>query len=322
MKRSTLSKHTLTAFGLVSAAGLVIALTTPASAEERPAGEFGQSEASLPGGAQAEHAALAPAIVLDAVIRDFKPFNDMQNPHNDFERYSGTTRVGLVQETLGSDGKPALASRSGWKIVTEYRDSQGRPINPALYDPERGDSPGRLQQRSDDRIYSDASFEHWYNDTEKNHTIVVPLTLTRVPGTNRYVFDSAVDEPYRSRGGFFPVNDQGWGNHTGWDRNFHFTTEVETEFVYERDAGQVFTFTGDDDVWVFIGGKLAIDMGSLHSIREQTIDLDRLEWLEDGQTYQLKIFHAERRTNQSNFRIETTLKLRGAQLPMARHLFD
>ncbi|MCA3005347.1 MAG: fibro-slime family protein, partial [Phycisphaerales bacterium] len=57
-------------------------------------------------------------------------------------------------------------------------------------------------------------------------------------------------------------------------------------------------------------------------VKSQTIDLDRLPWLTDGQTYELRVFHAERRTTQSNFRMETTLRLRAADLPADTALAD
>jgi fibro-slime domain-containing protein len=52
------------------------------------------------------------------------------------------------------------------------------------------------------------------------------------------------------------------------------------------------------------------------------INLDRLSWLNDGQTYPLKVFHAERHTTQSNFRIDTTIQLRQVAPPAARALAD
>ena len=104
--------------------------------------------------------------------------------------------------------------------------------------------------------------------------------------------------------------------------NYHFTTEIDTEFMFERGTGQIFTFTGDDDVWVFIDRKLVVDMGGLHPAKSQSIELDRLTWLVDGQSYSLKVFHAERHRVQSNFRIDTNLRLRMVDLPPVSGMYD
>ena len=58
----------------------------------------------------------------------------------------------------------------------------------------------------------------------------------------------------------------------GNPHNFHFTSEIHTQFTYE--GGEVFTFTGDDDLWMFINGRLAIDLGGLHPSLSASIDLD------------------------------------------------
>jgi len=150
----------------------------------------------------------------------------------------------------------------------------------------------------------------------------LPITLVRQPGTDLYVFDDQQDERYASLGGFFPINGRLFGNSSGEDRNFHFTYEIDAEFVYHQGRGDVFTFRGDDDVWVFIDGRQVIDLGGVHSVSEQTINLDRLGWLQDGQTFSLKFFFAERHRSQSNFHIETTLQLRSVHLPPVSALFD
>lgn len=263
---------------------------------------------------------LPDQIELMATIRDFKAEYE-QGGHPDFERWYDSTRVGLVEAELGEDGKPVLKSRTGYRIINEYKDAQGRHINPALYDPELGDRIGSLEERNDARYESESRFNQWYRDVPGvNVTVSVPIVLTKKPGTNQYVFDSATDAPYSSLGGFFPINGEGWGNFRD-NKNYHFTTEIVTTFTYNEGIGQTFKFTGDDDVWVFIDGKLAIDMGSLHSRKEQFIDLDRLG-LVDGKKYDLNVFHAERRYSGSNFRIETTLQLRNGSLPMNSGLYD
>jgi fibro-slime domain-containing protein len=266
---------------------------------------------------------LPSTMVLSAVIRDFRP-KEQANGHADFQAFTGTTTVGLVDSTLDADGKPVAISLRGQTINSEFKDAAGRNIMPAHYDPARGDVAGKLSPGgTGNGLASFEGFRQWFRDVPGvNVSKVVDLTFQRVPNTNRYVFDSAQHEPYKSAGGFFPINNDLFGNYGSWGKNFHFTTEIETEFTYSRGTGLVFKFTGDDDVWVFIGGRLVVDIGGLHPKREQFLDLDRLDWLNNGQTYTLKIFHAERRTTESNFRVETTLQLRPVELPPVAGLYD
>lgn len=259
---------------------------------------------------------------LTAIIRDFKA-KELEGGHPDFQAFAGTTRVGLVAEQLGADAKPVLKSLCGQKIISEFRDAQGRNINPAMFDPDLSDTAGVLEERSDKRITSEESFFSWYRDVPGvNMTAQVDLTFVEQGDTGVFVFDSKVDPFYQARGGFFPIDGELFGDYGSWGSNFHFTTEIDTEFTYKRGAGWVFKFTGDDDVWVFIDGRLVIDLGSLHPIREQFLELDRLDWLVDGEVYQLKIFHAERRTSASNFRMETTIPLRSVDLPTTGASYD
>lgn len=266
---------------------------------------------------------LPATLRINAMIRDFKAKGE-PNGHDDFQAYSGSVTVGLVRDTLGANGKPQLLSLRGRTITTQTRDSAGRNIMPSSFDESRGDRKGATSAGgTGNGLTSEAKFNQWYVDVPgTNMSKTVPLTLTRVSGTNRYVFDSATDPDYVNRGGFFPINGDLYGNYSNTGKNFHFTTEIRTNFNYARGQGQVFTFTGDDDVWVFIGGRLVIDLGGLHSKAEQTLDLDRLSWLQDGEQYDLTIFHAERRTTQSNFRMETTLRLRSSDLPQDNALAD
>lgn len=280
---------------------------------------------------------LPDTLALNAVIRDFKA-KGTTGGHNDFQAFTGSTTVGLVNEQLDSEGKPTVKSLRGQLIGTEFQalvPDMAKPgstkwvnINPAMFDASKGDKAGTLTAGGTGNGFaSNESFAQWYRDVNGvNASKVVPLTLKRQSNSNRYVFDSAVDEPYKSRGGFFPINGELYGNYAnnsaGINSNFHFTTELETEFVYERGTGQVFTFTGDDDVWVFIDGRLVIDLGGVHAKKEQTLELDRLSWLQDQKLCTLKVFHAERRTVQSNFRIETTLKLRKVDPPATSGVFD
>ena len=77
------------------------------------------------------------------------------------------------------------------------------------------------------------------------------------------------------------------------------------------EGGQ-FTFNGDDDLWIFINGKLAIDLGGVHGRETKTVQLDTLAeelGIEPNNTYSFDLFFAERHSTQSAFQFETTFEL-------------
>jgi fibro-slime domain-containing protein len=142
------------------------------------------------------------------------------------------------------------------------------------------------------------NFADWYHDRDGvNQATEITINLT-TDGTGKSVYSSDA---------FFPVDGLGFGNQ-GRAHNFHFTTEIHTSFKYQ--GGETFTFNGDDDLWLFINDRLALDLGGLHQREEKIIDLDALAGslgITPGSSYGMDIFHAERHTDSSNFRIETTI---------------
>jgi len=222
--------------------------------------------------------------VLDVTYRDFN------ESHPDFEMpFSGdVVRLTLLQPTLGADLTPV------------FRDSIGCP-----QDPNKPDACANWMPMQP-VITSAATFDQWYHTVNGvNIKFAKTLTLTEQPlGSGTYVFDSA---------NFFPLGpNEGWGitpkNNNPQGMNFLFTTEIHVNFEYK--AGQVFTFRGDDDLWIFVNNKLALDIGSMHVATQGTINFDAQAaalGISAGGTYPMDIFQAARHTSASNFRFETNI---------------
>jgi fibro-slime domain-containing protein len=147
-----------------------------------------------------------------------------------------------------------------------------------------------------------ATFDQWYRDVDGVNLAFqtdLPLTETAT-GSGVFVFDDSE---------FFPLDGKGFPGEERLGHNFHFTTEAHATFFYR--GHESFTFKGDDDVWVFVNGVLAIDLGGVHGVAAATIDFDARAaelGIEPGHSYAFDVFHAERHTSRSNFRIETSIE--------------
>lgn len=169
-------------------------------------------------------------------------------------------------------------------IVLPELGADGKPV----YD-EGGDHPTTNGRES---------FDQWFRDVpEVNTPIDLTLQLTEGEG-GVWTFDDS---------DFFPIDGKGFGDE-GNPHNFHFTLELRTTFRYQ--GGEVFRFRGDDDLFTFINGRLAIDLGGVHGAMEAEIDLDERAdelGIEIGEVYALDFFFAERHLVESNFRVDTTI---------------
>ncbi|MBX3359245.1 MAG: fibro-slime domain-containing protein [Phycisphaeraceae bacterium] len=302
---------------LVSAA---VAAVLAATGTARPAAQPESQQLSAPA-APAADKDLPPMISLTGVVRDFKAY-DVAGGHPDFGRYNSGHRVGMIDDHLDANLKPSFVGL-GQTVTTQFRDRDGRNINPASFDAAQGDVAGQLTQTSAVCITSAASFSQWYRDIPGlNASKSLSITLVRQPGTNLYVFQAQDDPATPEIEGFFPADGDLLRDDEPGGHNYSFTFELNASFVYNRGSGQVFTFAGDDDVWVFINNTLVIDVGGVHGPVSQTIDLDRIPGLVDGQSYPLHFFFAERHRTGANCRIETSLTLHSAPLPATTALYD
>lgn len=225
---------------------------------------------------------------VPVVFRDFMR-RTATGGHPNFEQgVSGRVVTGMVKPTLGPDRKPQMADTAptGAQLTTA------------------------------------ADFDAWYHDSMYGKTVLDVLVLDAQPN-GTYVYDHSeswdatmaawTTPPY------FPLDDKGWatppdGPEIAYlgscdsDRvshNYGFTSEVRYWFEYA--GGETLDFVGDDDVWVFVNGQLAVDLGGVHIAEPGSVTLDATTAMTFGLTagniYEIAVFQAERHVCNSSYKL-------------------
>lgn len=191
--------------------------------------------------------------------------------HNSWiSAYKYKVAQGLVKNTLNEDGSVCLANNriavSGDQGVTLFQTSDKNTYRGSYSFPFENVGNGYLQY-----------------DSSKNHVNVTSeKDIDGLLKMERYDMASNI--------GFMPFNklntskdsDENGHYALSGSKNYYFGMKLELPFVMpkggkvatfnDKEEDMIFSFSGDDDIWVFVDGNLVLDLGGVHDAVSGTIN--------------------------------------------------
>ena len=248
------------------------------------------------------------------------------NRANTFFAYTYNVLVqGIVKNRLTNDGKLQFNYKNAGVFESPEKQISGREVYQNVQFPFVKDANGYYEFNS--------SKNHVHVDKSKKNG----QTLTLESGK----------QTVGSVSSFFPFNADG-----NYSPDYHFGMNMSIPFYINENGKDEnnnpikFEFSGDDDVWVFINGKLVLDLGGIHGAIDGSIDFstgevkygfnktNNVKVIKAGQTTQtdaasttlqklgidmaelakgennLQIFYLERGAGESNCKIKFNLQQR------------
>ena len=287
---------------------------------------------------------------------------------------SNPPTTGLVQSALDSEGKPVFAGKSGDGHITSadtfkqwYRDVSGTNTTYIstilLHNNGKGGFVNWWKDNEQWAGYlnptwcqnadcSDGCNGSWtgaanqkclaactpWGATDTDHCMV---TVTMMDGNPLFFPLDNVKGMITPTSEFAaaktpPIYSGNWTDEPGAPKhNFSFTSEVRYWFSYNSSNQYTLDFTGDDDVWVFVNRKLAVDLGGIHTPVTGTLVLNSTGGgtvtvaategstctttnnvttctattktvslgMTNGGVYEIAVFQAERQTSASTYKL-------------------
>ncbi len=206
---------------------------------------------------------------------------------------------GIVKEQLGSNGYPELTpglngQERGNPSLKYLFDPDATPNHNVYPFPEAG---GLFQKDNQGYYYYNSNSNYAEYDRSTNQFILYEHTYSQNTGGS----NGANAKPI----GFFPFHEYDTSDtqpsmNFNQNLNHHFGMSMTVDFEIPKDRQMeddngvqhdiIYEFSGDDDLWVFVDGELALDIGGLHQPVTGSINFTTGEIIVHGLNTETKTF--------------------------------
>ncbi|MDO4978700.1 MAG: fibro-slime domain-containing protein [Candidatus Saccharibacteria bacterium] len=177
-----------------------------------------------------------------------------------------------------------------------------------------------------DPVLPTDNFYQWFHEVPgKSYRYDKLTSFRRLANQNKYVYGGTH---------IFPLDDiifkdVAQGSYEYQGHNYSFTAHLSVPMRMNLTGNEVFEFSGDDDVWVFLNGHLILDIGGTHqalpgnfrvnkdgTVTSTVADEEPVTIhtnLHVGEVVNLDFFYAERNTVESN----TLITISGMEWPIS-----